>query len=135
MTLAVSWLLSQGVRGDAGCPYTQPSWSMLPLLHGKDDLMGRGSRGARFKLLDMLRERPCVKQPFNPFRACVCLNHPSKTGRNGSCCCQGKRVQRLKHRSGQTRGVINGHAHLPSAQLGAGHSPPPAPHTGALPCI
>lgn len=121
-----SWLASQGARRNTPGPCTQLSRSPLPPLHGNDDFMGHSSRGARFKLLGMLREGPCVKKHFNPSPACTCLNHPGKTGRNSSsACCRGRRLQHLKHRSSHTRRcVINGHTHVPSAPHGTEHSPP-----------
>lgn len=106
-TPEASWLVSQGPQRNTPCPCTQLSKPPLPLLPGKDDFMGRSSRGAPFKLLGLFGEGPCVKQRFNPSPAHVCLNHPGKAGRNGSCLLPGQVLAAFKAslRTNHTEGV------------------------------
>lgn len=52
--------------------------------------MGCGSRDAQLELLGLLREG--VQQWFKPSPARLCLNHPGRTGRNGSRLLPGQAV-------------------------------------------
>ena len=130
--LPASRLGAQGARAHAQRPGTKASGPSLPLLRGKGDFMGHGSRGARLELLGQLREGPCVSQRSGPLLHAGVEVTPARRGGTASARCRGRHSRCSQHRSGQTRRrATRGHTGFPSAQ----HSTALLPSAGAQgPC-